>query len=154
MVKPALAFVSGAFHSASCWDKVRSSLEKHSYHTVSISLPSVGAGSTVTSHHEDTAAIHKVLSRLIVEERKDVVLVMHSYGGVPGSEAVRGLEKSVREQETAEACGVIHCVYITAFLVPTGASFLGLLGGNLPDAVIRDVRAMMRSSPIRLLHPR
>ena len=146
MTKPTLVFVPGFFHPASCWDNVRSSLEKYSFQTVVISLPSVGAGSTVTSHHEDTAAIRKVLSQLIVEEREDVILVMHSYGGVAGSEAVRGLEKSVRGKETAGACGVIHCGYVTAILVPTGASALGLLGGNLPDAVIRNVNVMICSS--------
>ena len=139
MTKPTVIFVPGAFHPASCWDNVRSSLTRYSFETVAISLPGVGAGSKVTSHHEDTAAIRKVLSQLIVEEQKDVVLVMHSYGGVPGSEAVRGLEKSIRGKETPGACGVIHCVYLSGFLVPTGASFLGLLGGTLPDSVIRDV---------------
>lgn len=145
MTKPIIIFVPGAFHPASCWDNVRSSLEKYSFQTVAISLPSVSAGSDVTSHHEDAAAIRKILSQLIIDDRKDVILVMHSYGGVPGSEVVRGLEKSVREKETVGACGVIHCVYVTAFLVPTGASFLGLLGGTLPDAVIRDVRTEISS---------
>ena len=139
MTKPTLIFVPGAFHPASCWDNVRSSLTRYSFETVAISLPGVGADSKVTSHHEDTAAIRKILLQFIVEEQKDVVLIMHSYGGVPGSEAVRGLEKSIREKKTPKAFGVIHCVYLSAFLVPTGASFLGLLGGTLPDAVIRDV---------------
>ena len=136
MAKPILVFIHGAFFPASCWESVRSSLEKHSYETVAISLPGVGVGSTVTSHLEDTATIRKVLLLLIEEQQRDVILVMHSYGGVPGSEAVEGLEKSKRERDTG---GVIHCMYIAAYLVPVGASLLGLLGGNLPDAVIRDV---------------
>lgn len=33
------------------------------------------------------------MERLVVSAGKEVVLVMHSYGGIIGSEAVNGLEK-------------------------------------------------------------
>ena len=136
MAKPVLVFIHGAFFAASCWDSVRSSFEKHSYETLAFSLPSVSIGSTVTSHYEDTAVIRETLLQLIEGKNRDVVLVMHSYGGVPGSEAVEGLEKSRRGKTKG---GVIHCVYIAAYLVPVGVSILDLLAGGLPDAVIRDV---------------
>lgn len=140
MDRPFILLVHGAFHNDSCWGSVRDELREHSYQTGTVSLPSVGFNPSVKSHHEDTAVIRKELERLIITEHKQVVLVMHSYSGVPGSESVKGLEKA-----GGDIGGVIHCVYLTAFLVPNGVSLLSFLQGRLPDAVAWDV--CIRHSP-------
>ena len=41
---------------------------------------------------------------------KDVLLVLHSYGGIPGCGAIEGLEESVRKDIGGKG-GVIGCVY-------------------------------------------
>lgn len=79
----------------------------------------------VTSHQEDTAAIRKALESLILSRGKTVVLVMHSYGGLVGTNAVVGLELSARVAK-GERGGVAHCLFIAAFLVPKGNSLLGM----------------------------
>lgn len=134
--KPTIVFVHGAWHNPSCWDATRKELEKHSYSSVAPSLPSVGRSPSVTSHHEDTAVVRKELERLVVSEGKEVVLVMHSYGGIAGSEAVNGLEKAGRKEKG----GVISALFIAAFLVPKGNSLLGMFDNQLPPYLFLNVR--------------
>ncbi len=126
--KPTIVLVHGAWHDSSCWDATREELTKHSYPSVVVKLPSVGSNPPVASHHEDTAAVRKELERVIVSEGKEVVLVMHSYGGIPGSEAVTGLEKAARKEKG----GVIHALFIAAFLVPKGNSLMGMFDNQFP----------------------
>lgn len=125
---------------------MRFSLEKYFFRTIIISLFSVDADSNVISYYKDIATIRKVLSQLIIKERKDIILIIYSYSGVANSEAIRGLKKSVREKEIVKAYDVIHCVYITAILMSTEMSALGLLGENLLDVVIRNIRVTVSSS--------
>lgn len=121
--KPTILFVHGAWHNASCWDPIRAELKKLSYPTETVQLKS--SGNAVTTHLEDTAIVRKTLEFLIVSEGKTVILVMHSYGGVAGTNAVHELEAATR-QEKGKKGGIIHCLFITAFLVPKGSSLMGM----------------------------
>ena len=73
------------------------------------------------THFEDVAEIRKFLEQLIDREGKEVVLVSHSYGGVPGSGSVEGFDKTARDSK-GEAGGVIACVFIAAGLPLKGHS--------------------------------
>ena len=119
--KPTVLMVHGAWHNASCWDPLRAELEQLSYPTEAVQLKS--SGSAVTTHLEDTAIIRVALESLIVSAGKTVILVMHSYGGVAGTNAVHGLEAAAR-QERGDKGGIIHCVFVAAFLVPKGKSLI------------------------------
>ena len=118
--KPTIVFVHGAWHNVSSWDVVRSKLP--SYPTVAVPLASTGGNAAeVTSHLQDVAVVRQELEKLIKDDGKDVVLVMHSYGGTAGSGAVLGLEKA-RRQQHGEKGGVVGCLFIAAVIVPKGTS--------------------------------
>lgn len=51
----------------------------------------------------------------------DVVVMAHSYGGVPSSSALEGRAKSVR-QKKGLAGGVIAVVYLATFLADVGVA--------------------------------
>ena len=121
--KPTVLLVHGAWHNTSCWDSTRAELKKLSYPTEVVALKS--SGNAVTTHLEDTAIVRNALESLIESEGKTVILVMHSYGGVAGTNAVCGLEAAAR-QEKGEKGGIIHCLFIAAFLVPKGNSLIGM----------------------------
>ena len=121
--KPTVLLVHGAWHNTSCWDATRAELKKLSYPTAVVPLKS--SGNAVTTHLEDTAIIREALESLIVSEGKAVILVMHSYGGVAGTNAVHDLEAAARH-EKGEKGGIIHCLFIAAFLVPKGNSLIGM----------------------------
>ena len=113
----------GAWHNSTCWDSIRSQLSQFSYPTRAVQLPS--SGNAVSSHLEDTAVVRNALEPLIVSDGKPVILVMHSYGGIAGTNAVSGLEMAARVKK-GEKGGIVHCLFIAAFLVPKGLSLIGM----------------------------
>ena len=122
--KPTIVLVHGAWHDVSCWDGIREQLSALSYPTAAVALVSPGSKPAVKSHLEDVAVVRKELERLIHGDGEDVVLVMHSYGGMAGAGAVEGLEK-VRRNAEGQKGGVVDAIFIAAFLVDKGQSLLG-----------------------------
>ena len=143
--KPTVLFVHGAWHNASCWDATRTELKKLSYPTEAVQLKS--SGNAVTTHLEDTTIIRNALESLIVLGGKAVILVMHSYGGVAGTNAVHGLEAATRREED-EKGGIIHCLFIAAFLVPKGKSLVEMFDEPpsylYPDVSFRNIAYLHR----------
>jgi hypothetical protein len=93
------SLIPGAWHTEACYDVIIPLLEDSGYATTSQTLPSVGAEPPVTSTGEDTALVHSTISEL-AEAGRDVVVVMHSYGGIPGSDAMKASQKT-KVQEKA-----------------------------------------------------
>jgi hypothetical protein len=81
-----------------------------------------------------------ILPILELEER-DVILVMHSYGGVPGSAAALGLGKKERTAQGKKA-GVIGQIFYAAMLQKggDGVDLFTAGGGSFPPFLRADVR--------------
>ena len=126
---PVILFVHGAWHHPSCWEVIQKPLEQAGFPTRTATLASPGSPSPGAGLKEDVAAVRKDLDELVTGQGKDVVMVMHSYGGMAGGGAVKGLEKKQREQ-SGEKGGVTACLFIASFLVPKGKGLLGMF----PDA--------------------
>lgn len=114
--KPTIALIPGAWHTPfPIYELVAKLLQEATYPTLPITLPSVGSACPFT---DDLAAIHAAITP-VVEDGKDVVVVMHSYGGVAGTAALKGLAKTER-QRTSLRGGVVRLVYVTAFVPKEG----------------------------------
>lgn len=120
---PVLVFVPGAWHTPACFHKVIERLERLGYKCLSITLAAVGRNPPITSLDEDVSAIRTVVTNE-VDAGNDVVMVMHSYGGVPANNSLKGLSKAERSKEGKNG-GVIKLAMIAAFLIPEGASVQG-----------------------------
>ncbi|ATZ55947.1 hypothetical protein BCIN_12g04910 [Botrytis cinerea B05.10] len=114
MSKPTLVFVPGAWHRAEIWEKVTSLLEQQQqpYKCIPIELPSTGGDATIGINDDITAVRNVILSE--TKHGRDVILVVHSYGGAVGQSAVKGLIMT--------ACGFAQM----------GSSFLDAIGGSPP----------------------
>ncbi|HEY0936572.1 MAG TPA: alpha/beta hydrolase [Trebonia sp.] len=115
---PAILLVHGAWHSSACWDKVRAILEARGRTVYTVDLPTVhAAGKAALGLYDDARAV-----RAAVETAgRPVVVVGHSYGGVPVTQGAAGLP------------GVVHLVYIAAFVLDQGESLLSGVGGVQPS---------------------
>jgi len=116
--KPTIVLVPGAWHQPAIYSGVVENLSKAGYSSVSLPLPSVGANPPHSDFSGDVAAIRNCLTNLVSEE-KDVILVVHSYSGLPGGEAPKGLAKKDRESHGLKG-GVIRYVVINGFATPPG----------------------------------
>jgi pimeloyl-ACP methyl ester carboxylesterase len=116
--KPTIILIPGAWHTTEGFGPLKSFLEKAGYPTKAVDLPSAGAHPGHPNFNQDVAVIRKVVLDLI-DEKKEVVVVMHSFGSVIGSEALRDLGKGDREA-TGKTGGVIRCVFIGILLPELG----------------------------------
>lgn len=80
MEKPTFVFIHGIFHTASCYDSLITFLEPHGYECVAITHPSVGCKPVVHDFTNDVDFIRKKVQSLS-DEGKEIIVVMHSYGG-------------------------------------------------------------------------
>ena len=92
---------------------------------------------------EDVKAIRDTLTKLVDTEEKDVILVVHSYTGMPGAEAPEGLGKKDRQAKGLKG-GVVRLVFIMAFAMPEGFQPTAS-GQQMPEWMKLDMQ--VRSSP-------
>lgn len=126
MANPTIVLIPGAWHQPSCYDIVRDDLVSRGYDVEYVSYPTVGAEPPTKGLADDAAATRAVLERL-ADEGKQIVLGVHSYGGLVGANAVEGLGYKQRAKEGKKG-GVTMFVYISAFVNPKGVSILNALG--------------------------
>lgn len=108
---PTVVLVHGAWHAPWHWHAVRSGLAGRGIQVDVVDLPSCRAERG--DLHDDAAAIRSVLARYT-----DTLLVAHSYGGIPATEAA------------ADQPGVRRLVYLSAYMADERES----LGGFEPPA--------------------
>lgn len=129
MTKPTFLLVPGAWHLPDIYSSVIDNLSAHGYPTIGLPLPSAGAMPPNTSFNEDVNAIRASLTKLVNTEEKEVILVVHSYTGVPGAEAPKGLGRKERQGKGLKG-GVVRLVFIMAFAMPEG--FQQTAAGQIP----------------------
>lgn len=127
--RPTLVLIPGAWHVAEHYDLLTPLLEKEGYTCHALTLPSVGANPALTSLDPDVQTIRKHVIALL-DEGKDVVVVMHSYGGIPGGSAMRGLSKTDRQKAGEKGGGVVGLVYICSWMIDEGMSMIEARGGR------------------------
>ncbi|MGI5135591.1 MULTISPECIES: alpha/beta fold hydrolase [unclassified Streptomyces] len=112
---PALLLVHGAWHGPWCWQPLIEHLPGVDVRTVA--LPSSGADpADLGDLYDDAAAVAKTLASI----GGPTVVVGHSYGGSPITEAA------------AQVDNVIRLVYVTALMLDVGDSVLSAADGVYP----------------------
>ena len=118
MSKPTILLVGGAWHTADYLKPLASALEAADYPTITLALPSVGASPSKLDFGDDVALVRSTASDL-AGEGKHVVAVLHSFGGIVGTEALQGLGRASKEGTGA----LLGLVYIATMLPKKGDSF-------------------------------
>ena len=122
MSGPAFVLVPGAYHTSECWDPVAAALRSRGHLVNALTLPSVGAIPPRENFDADVATIRDAATRF-ADEGRDVVVVLHSWGGVPGGEAAGAVAKQEREKKGLKG-GVVRLVLVMSFIVPEGFQVL------------------------------
>ena len=136
-----IILVPGAFYNPDYFSTFQAQLEKLGFHTIAIALPSVGSDDPAScSAQKDADFIRNTAIVPLVDEGKQVVILMHSYGAIPVSAAARGLGEEQRSREGLQG-GVVGLIHISAFLAPADTTPLAAMGGSFPPefAVIEGV---------------
>ncbi|KAF2200388.1 alpha/beta-hydrolase [Delitschia confertaspora ATCC 74209] len=129
---PTIVFFAGGFADPTCFDTISALFQQSGYPAVYANVrslnPSDAASVTTAKDAEHTR--NQVLLPLI-EEGKDVIVFVHSYGGIVGGAAAARLSKKSRLAE-GKAGGVVGLVYLAGNIVREGESLLQAMGGSYP----------------------
>ncbi|KAL8879296.1 MAG: hypothetical protein Q9198_003064 [Flavoplaca austrocitrina] len=129
-IETTIVIVPGAWHPALLYEELVSQLRTAGYSAIVAAYPSCDSQSPKTATcDQDAKAIRRQCLSLMEDEGKGLLLVCHSFGGIPGGAAAHGLSKEERLQK-GEKGGIIGLVYMTAFVVAEGSSVLEFLGGK------------------------
>ncbi|KAI9147425.1 putative hydrolase R7 [Paramyrothecium foliicola] len=135
---PVLVLVPGSFAPTKLYDVFTETLRSHGIESKVVDTPSVGIREDLgpQSMSDDVTEIVKVVSE-VLDKGKKVVLMTHSYGGIPGTQSLQQLSRVSRESAGKQG-GVEKIIYLTAIVPPVGMGNLDLFGSNLPDFLTID----------------
>lgn len=123
---PTIVLVHGAWHTPPIYQSYIDALKAEGFTVYCPRLPSCSAASPPNaSLPEDTACVRDIVKPL-VEAGKRVLMLLHSYGGAVGTDAVEGLAFSTRKASDQPG-GVIHLLYLCAYILPPGSTIFGVV---------------------------
>lgn len=120
--KPAIVLAHGAWHLPTHFSNVIENLQAAGYEVEAPTSASVSGTAGSESLSKDTAII-KASIETLTNQGKDVVLMMHSYGGNYGSEAVAEWHLDLSNKQPGKG-RIVHLFYICATILPAGSSIV------------------------------
>ena len=139
--RPVFVVVPGGAQTPSHYAHLLYLLQAQGYPTLSALLPTTGTRENVTVQDDADYIRSRMILPFLDTEKHDVILVMHSYSGVPGSAAAAGLGKADRAAQ-GKTTSVLGQIYIAAILNRggDGNNLLAAFGGQFPPHIAADVR--------------
>ncbi|KAI0477409.1 alpha/beta-hydrolase [Xylariaceae sp. FL0804] len=127
MSTPVIVVVPGSFSPPAIYNDFLAGIREKGYEVKALHLPTVGLGpgrgrdGPAPPMEEDAAFIAEEVGKL-ADAGKNVVLLAHSYGGLPASQCTKGLSLREREQQGKRG-GIVRIAYLTAVVPALGKSF-------------------------------
>ncbi|OKL63244.1 hypothetical protein UA08_01842 [Talaromyces atroroseus] len=139
---PIFVLVPGASQSPAAYGYLLHILQTKGYGAFTALLPSVGATGPVTVQDDTDYVRNRLLLPILDVEKHDVILISHSYSGIPASAAARGLGKTDRVAE-GKTTSVLGQIFIAAVVTPggDGKDLVANFGGHLPPHIRPDEEA-------------
>ena len=126
--KPTILIIQDCFQTPAVYKDLLDRLVSLGYPTVHPLLPTCSDAQDPNFPSltllDDATAVQSELVRLVEREQKTVMVVMHSYGGLVGSEAILEAMSHIKRREHGLLGGVIHLFLVSASLVGPGGSML------------------------------
>lgn len=131
--KPAIVIACGAWHVPAHYEPMAKPLREAGFQVFVPQHQSIGiAKDPGNALQNDAAALARVIEHN-ARLRRDVILLMHSYGGIAGSEAVGILKENRAENR------IKRLVFLAAHVIDKDVSFLGS-GRSVPNVDINEVK--------------
>lgn len=137
--KPTVVVVTGAWHSPSHYSSFLEALHSSGHPSRCLALPSLNPRDpSKVSAALDATFVREQMLLPLIDEGKDVLLVIHSYGALPGSAAAKDLSTTERRSKGLKG-GIIGQVFVAGLVAQTGESMLSSIGGKWLDFMVPDV---------------
>lgn len=133
--KPTILVIQDRFQTPAVYRDLEDRLISLGYPTVHPLLPTCGDAEDPNFPSltllDDATAVQSELVRLVNDEQETVMVVMHSYGGLVGSDAILEAISYKKRREHGLRGGVIHLFFVGALLLWPGRSTLGGIDDSL-----------------------
>ncbi|KAK8022081.1 prolyl aminopeptidase protein [Apiospora rasikravindrae] len=156
--QPTVVLVPGAWTAPEAYHKLRNALEAKAFTVHVPALPTNnGHRPPDSSFDDDVQAVRRLVQKLVKDDGKEVIMLMHSYGGVVGTTALQGLTRKDREAQGLPG-GVVHLLYAAAFLLALNQNIRTVVQAvNLPrgsDGLVQfaDDGTWFPTDPVSLLY--
>lgn len=154
--KTAILLVQGSFQLPEAYGKLASALRLRGFVVTQPHLPSLSDHDSPDFAKRDLSDDSRVIEvearRLVVDESKDVMVVMHSYGGLVGSNAIPEDLSLQSRCQAGLAGGVHHLFYFAAFVLGQGQSVLGAFGEGPNNDIKPNGRFTMKETATTIYH--
>ena len=148
--KPTILIIQDRFQTPAIYRDLEDRLVSLGYPTVHPLLPTCGDAEDPNFPFlnllDDATAVQSELMRLVKDEQKTVMVVMHSYGGLVGSDAILEAMRYNTRREHGLQGGVIHVFFVSALLLMPGRSTLGGIGDSLNHKIEVNISFLPTSS--------
>ncbi|KAF4122760.1 hypothetical protein GMORB2_7067 [Geosmithia morbida] len=132
---PVIVLVPGAFGTPSGFDQILPYLRDAGFSTRPGAYPSCDPPNPATATcADDIAHLRNDVLLPLLQEGQDIVVLVHSYGGVVGGGAAKGLDKASRQSQGLPG-GVIGLIYVVGNITLEGESLMEAVGGAYPPFI-------------------
>jgi len=133
--------VHGAYHQPAHWSPLVTLLQASGHQTSTPRLPSVSAVPIPNCLAADISSIKTSILDAIASGSDSIVPILHSYGGIPGFEAIATLTDEEKSKITRVIC-------ISAFIIPKGESLVSVQKPDSRNYVEITVSFVLFFSPL------
>ncbi|KAK8054206.1 alpha/beta-hydrolase [Apiospora saccharicola] len=152
MSPPTILLLQGSFQLPEVYGRLTAALEKKGFPVVHPTLPSLSGQDepdfASKSLATDADQAQSVLRRLVEDEHRNVLVLMHSYGGLVGTEGVPEDLSWSNRKSRGLAGGVFHLFFFAAFILAEGQSVLEVFGESPNNDVRPNGRFCLKDSSV------
>lgn len=131
-----IVIVPGSFSTTPPYDVLIKAFNASGYSARVVGLLSANDGTRLppATMQDDAAEIRSAVQSILDDPQhpRNVVVIGHSYGGLPATEAVKGFSRADRAGE-GKNTGVVALVYIAAFIPDEGQCLRDLQSKDVPE---------------------
>lgn len=120
---PTLLIIHGGWHVPASYSKLTSTLRASGYEVHIPRVPSMNGARPPNADLATDSDIIRSYAEALVEAERNVIALMHSYGGQVGTDGLAGLGVDERQAQGKRG-GVVHLIYMTAFALVEGGSMV------------------------------
>ncbi len=153
--KPAILLVHGAWHVPEHYSDFIQHLQHAGFEVSCPRLPTCDEAKRLTADIFADAQVVRDQVISLMDKSRELIMLLHSYGGAVGTEAVKGLFASERATRGLKG-GVVHLIYMCGFMLQVGECVGGAsLPRPDPDPVESDAATsttFLCEPPIQLFY--
>ena len=139
--KPAIVLVHGGWHVPQHYEVLLSRLSHQGFEVHYPILATCDEAIILTASMYDDAQIIRTHVIDLTDRGHEIILLLHSYGGVVGTEAAAGLSQTERAAKDLSG-GITHLIYMSGYMLQVGESVASAsIPRPVPEPVERDETA-------------